>query len=206
MKKHHSVLWVWFFAAVILLFVVRVSSVNSKYAELMPEIVHYPAQTPVAFGSNYISKSDIQSEGYSIEVVHSEIQRTDELLEGIGEDFRYLDQFYYKGEDYEYIYLVEVELTYTAGENQKKESVNLQPLKLVGSDYYLDFSEEISPFLNPILEDRTEIALVDSKSFRLILPFLIDTKSAYGMELDYIQRKPPDLLIVQYPQEIYIDL
>lgn len=102
------------------------------------------------------------------------------------------------------VYIVDASF-YFDGENDPLDNaVDLTSFKLVGDDYYCNFSYEVNGLetVNPILlEGSSMFSIGSGKEISLKLPFLVDTGSVWGISVEYLLSHPPRLLVAQYPYD-----
>ena len=87
-------------------------------------------------------------------------------------------------------------------------AVDLTSFKLVGDDYYCDFSFEVNSLagVNPILEGNSMFSIGSGKRIELQMPFLVDSESVNGTSENYLLSHLPKLMVSQYPHEVYVSL
>ena len=87
-------------------------------------------------------------------------------------------------------------------------AVDLTSFKLVGDDYYCDFSFEVNSLagVNPILEGNSMFSIGSGKHIELQMPFLVNSESVNGTSEKYLLSHPPKLMVSQYPYEVYVSL
>ena len=86
--------------------------------------------------------------------------------------------------------------------------IDLSSFKLVGSDYYCNFSYEIAKIegFNAILDGNYMFSIGSGKKIELELPFLVNSDSEWAISNDYLLSHPPKLMVSQYPYEVYLSL
>lgn len=203
--------WIIGVAMVFLLigYVYRVYTVNTsdavKYAT--PTVLKYQSSEAVELRPGYYNIGYIDLSGYYINVTGARIQKMSDFLAAIGCD----DSFYDAqgiNRKYQYVYLVDATFWFDGDNDPLNNVVDLTSFKLVGDDYYCDFSFEVNSLagVNPVLEGNSMFSIGSGKRIGLQMPFLVDSESVNGTSENYLLSHPPKLMVSQYPYEVYISL
>lgn len=187
----------------------RVHAVNTseivEYAQ--PTTLEYPSNETVELAPGYYNIGYVDLSGYYIVVTGAHIVRTEDFLLANGYD----NSFYDTAEvsrKYQYIYIVDAVFYFDGDNDPLENAIDLTSFKLVGDDYYCNFSYELNALdsMNPILGGNNMFSIGSGNKIELQLPFLIDTESVWGVSLEYLFSHVPQLMVSQYPYEVYISL
>lgn len=144
---------------------------------------------------------------YYISVTGAHIEKMADYLAAHGSD-----ESFYDTQDvdrtYRYVYIVDATFWFDGDNDPLKNVVDLSSFKLVGDDYYCNFSFEANSLtgVNPVLEGNSMFSIGSGKRIDLQLPFLVDSESVNGLSEKYLLSHPPKLMVSQYPYEVYISL
>ena len=204
----------WIVAAVIVALLVaygyRVYAVNTseivKYAE--PKTIEYKVGEEVELVPGYYNTGYADLSGYHVKVTGARIVKMSDLLAKYGYDE---DDFYDAASvdrQYQHAYILNAVFWFDGDNDPLKNAVDLTSFKLVGSDYYCDFSYEINKIegYNPILDGNSMFSIGSGKNIELELPFLVNSNSDWAISNDYLLSHPPRLMVSQYPYEVYLSL
>lgn len=198
------------FSVLLILYGYRVYTVNNSDVVTFAKQItlEYQMGEVVELAPGYYNTGYADLRGYYIAVTGTHIVKLEDFLTEIG----YENSFYEAervSRNHQYLYIVDASF-YFDGENDPLDNaVDLTSFKLVGDDYYCNFSYEVNGLesVNPILlEGSSMFSIGSGKEISLKLPFLVDTGSVWGISVEYLLSHPPRLLIAQYPYEVYISL
>lgn len=188
----------------------RVYAVNNSeivnYAK--SKTLEYQAGESVELALGYYNTGYADLRGYYITVTDAHIVKLEEFLIANGSD----DSFYEAesiNRNYRYLYIVDATFWFDGENNPLDNAIDLTSFKLVGDDYYCNFSYEVNGLesVNPILLPGSSMfSIGSSREIELELPFLVDTDSVWGISEKYLLAHPPRLMVSQYPYEVYIAL
>ncbi len=187
----------------------RVYAVNTsdivKYAQ--PTTLEYQSNEAVELVPGYYNVGYVDLSGYYIVVTGAHIARVEDFLIANGYD----DSFYDAAgvnRKYQYMYIVDAVFYFDGNNNPLDGAIDLTSFKLVGDDYYCNFSYEINAlnFINSVLEGNSMFSIGSGSEIELQLPFLVDSDSVWGVSLEYLLSHSPRLMVSQYPYEVYISL
>lgn len=193
---------------VTVLYGVRVYSVNhSPMLEYMPNKIVNKAGTRVEMAKGYYHIGYADLTGYYLQVESTRLVTTESLLAKYGMTMNDLERLNISP-DCQYVYIVTATFDYEGEGDPTKKVVDLSSFKLVGPDYYFDFSTELNLLkgLNPKLDGNYMFAIGSGKPIEVELPFLIKTQSECAVSPEYLAKTKPKLLISTYPDEIYLEL
>lgn len=203
----------WILAALGLLLLAgywyRVYGVNTsevvQYAQ--PVTLNYSFNEAVELVPGYYNTGYADLSGYYIIVTGSHIVKTDDYLASAGFD----DSFYEDNDvarKYQYLYIVDATFYFDGEGDPLEQAVDLTSFRLVGEDYYCNFSYEINGLgeINPILGENSMFSIGSGKTIELHLPFLVESGFPWGVSVDDLLADPPKLMVSEYPYEVYISL
>ena len=187
----------------------RVYKVNTsdivEYAK--PITLKYQVNEAVELKPGYYNIGYADLSGYYICVTGAHIEKMADYLAAHGSD-----ESFYDTQDvdrtYRYVYIVDATFWFDGDNDPLKNVVDLSSFKLVGDDYYCNFSFEANSLtgVNPVLEGNSMFSIGSGKRIDLQLPFLVDSESVNGLSEKYLLSHPPKLMVSQYPYEVYISL
>lgn len=193
---------------VVVLYGVRVYHVNhSTMLENMPNKIIYEAGTRVEMVAGFYNYGYADLTGYHLQVTGTRLVKTEELLAEYGMSMDYLERMHVT-QNFQYTYIVTAVFDYEGDTDPLEKVVDLSYLKVVGLDYYYDFSTEINQLkgVNTKLDGNFMFSIGSGKPIEIELPFLINTESEWSVSPEYLVNSNPKLLISAYPEEIYIEL
>lgn len=208
MKRTHKILT----AGLVIISVIQIWRVNHSYnmRNYQAEVYTYKAGSTVNLPNEmyYIDSADLT--GYTMRVLSTRLMDTETFLKEYHSSFSELKKITQTDySDYGMIYLVNAEFENTQWDRDDDRSVLLDNFLLVGSDYFLnpamDSINLLSNF-NPELGGASAFEIRSSRTFQVMIPYLINTKSADKMSKEYFLKSSPALLIAEYPKEIYLEL
>lgn len=197
-------------AVLLALYGYRVYAVNNSkvvnYAK--PITLEHQSGEAVALMPGYYNTGYADLSGYYITVTGAHIVKLEDFLVANG-----CDGSFYETEtvsrNYQYLYMVNATFCFDGENDPLDNAVDLTSFKLVGDDYYCNFSYEVNGLetVNPILLQGSSMFSIGSgREIELELPFLVDTDSVWGISVKYLLANPPRLMVSQYPYEVYISL
>lgn len=85
---------------------------------------------------------------------------------------------------YQYVYLVDATFWFDGDNDPLNNVVDLTSFKLVGDDYYCDFSFEVNSLagVNPVLEGNSMFSIGSGKRIGLQMPFLVDSSPSMALQ------------------------
>ncbi len=208
----------WIVAAVIVALLAaygyRVYAVNTseivKYA--MPETIEYQVGEAVELVPGYYNAGYADLSGYHVKVTGARIVKISDILKKYGCDE---DDFYDTGDpfdsvdrQYQHAYVLDAVFWFDGDNDPLANAIDLSNFKLVGSDYYCNFSYTINKIegYNPILDGNCMFSIGSGKNIELELPFLVNSDFYWSISPDYLMSHPPKLMVSQYPYEVYLAL
>ena len=208
----------WIVSAVIVALLVaygyRVYAVNTseivKYAE--PKTIEYQVGEDVDLVPGYYNTGYVDLSGYHLKVTGAHIVKISDILKKYGCDE---DDFYDTGDvfnsvskKYQYAYVLDAVFWFDGDNDPLANAVDLSNFRLVGDDYYCNFSYEIDKIegYNSILNGNYMFSIGSGKKIELELPFLVNSDSDWAISNDYLLSHPPRLMVSQYPYEVYLSL
>lgn len=197
-------------AILLVLYGYRVYAVNNSefvnYAR--PITLEHQAGEVVALMPGYYNTGYVDLRGYYITVTGAHFVKLENFLLENG-----YDNSFYETEqvnhNYQYLYIVDATFHFDGENNPLDNAVDLTSFKLVGNDYYCNFSYEVNGLetVNSVLlQGSSSFSIGSGREIELELPFLVDTDSVWGISPEYLLTHPPWLMVSQYPYEIYISL
>ncbi len=200
-------------AALLAAYGYRVYAVNTseivKYAE--PETIEYKVGETVDLMPGYYNTGYVDLSGYHVKVTGARIVKISDILEKYGcaeEDFYDAPDVDRVDRQYQYAYVLDAVFWFDGDNDPLKNAIDLSNFKLVGDDYYSDFSYEINKIegYNASLDGNCMFSIGSGKKIELELPFLVNSDSVWAVSVDYLLSHPPRLLTSQYPYEVYLSL
>ncbi len=199
-------------AALLAAYGYRVYAVNTselvKYAS--PETIEYKVGEEVELVPGYYNVGYADLSGYHVKVTGARIVKMSELLAKYGCDDSFYDAAGMDAVDrqYQYAYILDAVFWFDGDNDPLANAIDLSSFKLVGSDYYCDFSYEIDKIegFNSILNGNYMFSIGSGKKIELELPFLVNSDSEWAISTDYLLSHPPKLMVSQYPYEVYLSL
>jgi hypothetical protein len=173
----------------------------------MPNKLFYEPGSRVELPGGFYNIGYADLSGYSVKVIDTRFAVMEDILADNGVTADYLDGISYL-ENSIYVYIVTAVFEYDGVGDPLNSVIDLSSFKLVGRDYYYDFSTELNELggINPILGGNYMFSIGSGKAIEIELLFPIDTKSGHSVTLKYLIKTNPKVLISYYPDEIYLEL
>lgn len=206
-RKCKFIAWILIILAVIILYSYRVYKVNhSGIVEYLPEKEVHSMNENVSIPPGFYNSGYVDMSGYFINVTNCRIWKISDLLEdGYFDDdeITLMDQY----ADYDWIVIVTAYFYFDGDSDPLIGIIDLSNFRIVGTDYYLNCNTELTEIgiFNTILSGNSQFSIASGNNIEIQLPFLIDTKSIWAVEPEFIFEDSL-LLVSQYPHELYIKL
>lgn len=184
---------------------IRIAAINIDVQNKIPSKEVFPFGAVVPLGNTFFFSEGESIEGYTIQVKKADIVTMDEFLGLYNQTRQYLIDTQFS-DWFDHVYLVHVTFTNESNDYYGEQGVDLFHYKLVGPDYYLQVFDEMFDISNPKLQSGTKFTMEKGKSFDVVLPFTINTKSETATSIEYVQRTKPRLLVSQYPTKLFLEL
>lgn len=106
------------------------------------------------------------------------------------------------------IILVDLTVKYESQKNPIGGVIDLSNFLIVGTDYYIHCSPYVveNAKLNEVLRGNHMFSLRDGIEVNIQLPFIVDIDSEWSLNMEYVTKSSPKLLISRYPYELYINI
>jgi hypothetical protein len=170
---------------------IRVYYINANAEK--PQVEVYKKGTVVDIGENYIENDSELVNGYTVQVLDSEIVNADEYLEEIGmnkDKISFVD-------DTLGFYIVKLKIENVNNDFVNEGGINFIFWDLQGDRYLLTLDIEMFKVLNPTTNESTGFSLSKGKSMEFTVPY--DILKSHKISFSELRKSPPKLLISSYP-------
>lgn len=196
MKKKRTII----FLILLCLFVgsgVRIYQVN--HSHWLPEKQYYSVGEKVEFGTDYYMSDSEVIDGYTIQVLGSELLEEDDFFAKYhiqGKDREMAD---YEG--IQYYYVVEAKVS---NSKEMKDGIGFIPFNylLIGKNYSVNASMSTYSFVNPELPEGSGFSLRKGEEVNVKIPYTIFPENVVEYESQVkkkMMKHPPHLQITAYP-------
>ena len=175
---------------------VRVYSVNADLD--LPQKIVYPIGEIVPIENDYFDYAFEDMDGYSVQVLRSELVGAKEFLDR----YNAADRLPELGPYSDYVYAVEITVTNTGNPYTNEKGIALLLYNLVGKNYILTIDTICFAVSNPRMPGLS-FSLQQNASKTILLPFIV-----MGWQNDYndLLEDPPMLQITQYPHQKMLEI
>lgn len=175
---------------------VRVYSVNADLD--LPQKIVYPIGETVPIENDYFDYAFEDMDGYSVQVLRSELVGAKEFLDR----YNAIDRLPELGPYSDYVYAVEITVTNTNNPYTNEKGIALLLYNLVGKNYILTIDTICFAVSNPRMPGLS-FSLQQNASKTILLPFIV-----MGWQNDYndLLEDPPLLQITQYPHQKMLEI
>ena len=175
---------------------VRVYSVNTDLD--LPQKIVYPLGETVPVEKDYFDYAFEDMDGYSVQVLRSELVGAKEFLDR----YNAIDRLPELGPYSDYVYAVEITVTNTGNPYTNEKGIALLLYNLVGKNYILSIDNICFAVSNPHMPGLS-FSLQQNASKTILLPFIV-----MGWQNDYndLLEDPPMLQITQYPHQKMLEI
>jgi hypothetical protein len=170
---------------------IRVYNVNANAEK--PQIEVYKKGTVVDIGENYIENDSELVNGYTVQILSSELVNADEYLAEIGMNKEELSF----GDDTLGFYIVKVKIENVSNDFVNEGGINFLFWDLQGDRYRLTLDDEVFKFLNPATNGSTGFSLNKGKPMEFTVPY--DILAPHKISFSELKKSPPKMLISSYP-------
>lgn len=174
----------------------RVHSVNADLD--LPQKTVYPLGDIVPVEHDYFDYESEDMDGYSVQVLRSELVTAEEFLDRYNAGERLSELGPYS----DYVYAVEITVTNSSNPYVNEKGIALLLYNLVGKNYILSIDDVCFGMANPHMPGLS-FSLQQNASKTILLPFIV-----MGWQNDYndLLENPPMLQITQYPHQKMLEI
>lgn len=174
----------------------RVYSINAGLD--LPQKIVYPLGETVPVEKDYFDYAFEDMDGYSVQVLRSELVGAKEFLDR----YNAIDRLPELGPYSDYVYAVEITVTNTGNPYTNEKGIALLLYNLVGKNYILSIDTVCFAVSNPHMPGLS-FSLQQNASKTILLPFIV-----MGWQNDYndLLEDPPMLQITQYPHQKMLEI
>ena len=174
----------------------RVYSINADLD--LPQKIVYPLGEIVPIENDYFDYEFEDMDGYSVQVLRSELVSAKEFLDRYNAGDRLSELGPYS----DYVYAVEITVTNTNNPYTNEKGIALLLYNLVGKNYILSIDNICFAISNPHMPGLS-FSLQQNASKTILLPFIV-----MGWQNDYnnLLENPPMLQITQYPHQKMLEI
>lgn len=174
----------------------RVYSVNADLD--LPKKMVYPLGDIVPIEHDYFDYESEDMDGYSVQVLRSELVTAEEFLDRYNAGERLSELGPYT----DYVYAVEITVTNSSNPYVNEKGIALLLYNLVGKNYILSIDDVCFGMANPHMPGLS-FSLQQNASKTILLPFIV-----MGWQNDYndLLETPPMLQITQYPHQKMLEI
>lgn len=174
----------------------RVYSINANLD--LPQKIVYPIGEIVPIENDYFDYEFEDMDGYSVQVLRSELVSAKEFLDRYNAGDRLSELGPYS----DYVYAIEITVTNTNNPYTNEKGITLLLYNLVGKNYILSIDNICFAISNPHMPGLS-FSLQQNASKTILLPFIV-----MGWQNDYnnLLKNPPMLQITQYPHQKMLEI
>lgn len=174
----------------------RAYSVNTDLD--LPKKMVYPLGDIVPIEHDYFDYESEDMDGYSVQVLRSELVTAEEFLDRYNASERLPELGPYT----DYVYAVEITVTNSSNPYVNEKGIALLLYNLVGKNYILSIDDVCFGMANPHMPGLS-FSLQQNASKTILLPFIV-----MGWQNDYndLLENPPMLQITQYPHQKMLEI
>jgi hypothetical protein len=169
---------------------IRVYYINSNAEK--PQIEVYKKGTVVDIGENYIENDSELVNGYTVQVVNSELVNADEYLKEIGMT---KDELEFRGVSA--FYIVTLKFENVNNDFVGEGGINFRLWDLLGDRYHLTVDQGVFNVLNPAQNGDLSFSLSKGKPMEFTVPYYV--LASNKISFSELKKSPPKLLISSYP-------
>lgn len=187
MKKYRWIVVVLLLSILIAAYATKVYKVNSNLD--MPIIKEYALNEKVSFEKDFMMSSERISEGYSVQVLDSNVYSRDEFIEKYNSKGKVSDII-------DCIYTVDIRIYNDNEETSEKYGISLLNIFFMSlSEYYL-MDEDLTLFINPDIPGAS-FSLRENSSMDVTIAYSISGE--YAEDIKNMDKKDYELMITAYP-------
>lgn len=183
-------------SVLLLISVIRVYSINREAK--VPEKKYFPMNECVEFGKDFYKSAEEMIDGYTIEVLDSEVLKMEDFCD------KYQIEKRDSIEEKNCYYLVRAKVTNHTNQTNGEHGVSIANLTLAGKNYIVIADLEMYTTLNTDMPDEIGFALAPGDSKEILIPYEIYPENITGNEeriVEIMEENPPFLKITEYPTQ-----
>lgn len=175
---------------------IRIYEVNKEVK--LPEKKYFSMNEKVEFGQDFYKSKEEMIDGYTIEVLGTELLKARDFCEKYHlTDIEYI-------QDRNYYYIVKTKIENENCPESEEHGIGIANLTLTGKNYIVISDLEMYNLINPDMPEGVGFSLSKGKAREVLIPYEIFPENITGNEkkIEKILRdNPPYLKITDYPTQ-----